>query len=125
MNSKLVLTYATFLYGVFGAGWLIVPNALGKFWAIAPGDNLTYMGHRYGAFMLGLPVITWLVRSMPNTPVRRAVLIGTLVTSFLTAAVSLYGALALGLNGWPAFAMELPLFVGLSWVLFIKPEPVV
>ena len=34
-------------------------------------------------------------------------------------------ALALGLNGWPAFAMELPLFVGLAWVLFIKPEPVV
>lgn len=125
MNSKLVMAYAAFLYGVFGVGWLIVPNALGKFWGIAPGDNFTYMGHRYGAFMLGLPVAAWLVRGMPNTPARRALMIGTLVSSFLTAAVSLYGALALGLNGWPAFAMELPLFLGLAWVLFIKPEPVV
>jgi hypothetical protein len=60
MKSKLVLTYAAFLYGIFGTGWLIVPNALGKFWAIAPGDNFTYMGHRYRAFMLGLPVAAWL-----------------------------------------------------------------
>ena len=125
MKSKLVLTYAAFLYGFFGAGWLIVPNILGKFWAIAPGDNFTYMGHRYGAFMLGLPVAAWLMRDMPNTPARRALMIGTFVASLLTAAASLYGAVALGLNGWPAFAMELPLFLGLAWVLFIKPEPVV
>ncbi len=125
MNSKLLLTYATFLYGFFGAGWLIVPNVLGKIWAIAPGDNFTYMGHRYGAYMLGLPVATWLMRSMPNTLARRALMIGTMVASFLTAAVSLYGALVLGLNGLPAFAMEIPLFLGLAWVLFIKPEPIV
>jgi len=125
MNSKLVLIYATCLYGFFGAAWLIVPNVLGKFWGIAPGDNFTYMGHRYGAYMLGLPVATWLMRNLPNTQARRALMIGTFVTSFLTAAVSLYGALALGLNGLPAFAMELPLFLGLAWVLFIKPESVV
>ena len=125
MNSKIVLTYAAFLYGFFGAAWLIVPNVLGKYWAIAPGDNFTYMGHRYGAIMLGLPVAAWLMRNMPNTPARRALMIGTFVASFLTASISLYGALALGLNGIPAFAMELPLFLGLAWVLFIKPEPVV
>jgi hypothetical protein len=129
MNSKLVskitLTYAALLYGFFGAAWLIAPNFLGKFWEIAPGDNFTYMGNRYGAFMLGLPVVAWLVRGMPNTPARRAVMIGTIIASFLTAAASLYGALALGLNGLPAFAMELPVVLGLAWVLFIKPEPVV
>jgi hypothetical protein len=125
MISKLTLTYAALLYGFFGAAWLIAPDALGQFWAIAPGDNFTYMGRRYGAFMLGLPVAVWLVRGMPNTPARRAVMIGTFVASFLTAAASLYGALALGLNGLPAFAMELPVAVGLAWVLFIKPEPVV
>ena len=125
MISKLALTYTALLYGFFGAAWLIAPDALGKFWAIAPGDNFTYMGHRYGAFMLGLPVAAWLVRGMPNTQARRALMIGAFVSSALTAAASLYGALALGLNGWPAFAMEIPLFVGLAWVLFIKPEPVV
>jgi hypothetical protein len=125
LNSKLVLTYAAFLYGFFGAAWLIVPNALGKFWGIAPGANFTYMGQRYGGFMLGLPVAVWLVRGMPNTPARRAVMIGTMIASLLTAGASLYGAAALGLNGWPAFAMEIPVFLGLAWVLFVKPEPVV
>jgi len=125
MNSKLVLTYTAFLYGFFGAAWLIAPDALGKFWAIAPGDNFTYMGHRYGAFMLGLPVAAWMMRGMPNTPARRALMVGACVASFLTAAASLYGALALGLNGLPAFVMEIPTFGGLAWVLFIKPEPVV
>ena len=39
MISKLVLTYAALLYGIFGAGWLIAPDALGKFWAIARVTN--------------------------------------------------------------------------------------
>ena len=125
MNSKIVLTYAAFLYGFFGTAWLIVPNVLGKYWGIAPGDNFTYMGHRYGAIMLGLPIAAWLMRDMSNTPARRALMIGTFFASFLTASVSLYGVLVLRLNGIPAFAMELPLFLGLAWVLFIKPEPVV
>ena len=125
MNSKLVLTYTGLLYGIFGAAWLIAPDALGKFWALAPGDNLTYLGHRYGAFILALAVAAWPVRGMPNTQARRALMIGAFVGTALTTALSLYGALALGLNAWPAFVSEFPLFVGFVWVLFIKPEPVV
>ena len=43
-------------------GWLIVPHRLGKYWRIAPGDNLVYMGRRYGAFMLGLVAAMWMAR---------------------------------------------------------------
>ena len=48
MNSKLVMTYAAFLYGVFGAGWLIVPNALGKFCHLFP-DRCRQSLRRAGA----------------------------------------------------------------------------
>jgi hypothetical protein len=41
----------------------------------------------------------------------------------LTDALSVYGALALGLNAWPACGVELALVVGFLWVLFINPEP--
>jgi hypothetical protein len=43
----------------------------------------------------------------------------------LTDGLSLYGALALGLNAWGAVAVESALVVGFAWVLWIKPEPVV
>jgi hypothetical protein len=59
-----------------------------------------------------------------NTQARRALMIGTLVSLVLTTALSLYGALALGLNAWPPFAVELVLTVGMAWALFVAPEPV-
>lgn len=111
--------------GVFGIGWLIMPDALAKYWRMAPSENLNYMGHRYGALLIGLGVTVWLARNALNTQARRALMIGAFVSLVLTTALSLYGALALGLNAWTPFAVELALTVGMAWVLFMKPEPVV
>jgi hypothetical protein len=52
-------------------------------------------------------------------------MMGAFVSLVLTTALSLYGAVALRLNAWPAFAVELVLSAGLAWVLFVKPDPVV
>jgi hypothetical protein len=56
VNSKLVLITTAVLIGIFGLGWLIMPDMMGNYWKIDPGDNLNYMGRRYAAFMLGLVV---------------------------------------------------------------------
>jgi len=125
VNSKLILTVTAVLIGIFGLGWLIVPDAMGNHWKIDPGDNLNYMGRRYGAFLLGLVVALWLARKAPNTQARRALMIGALFTLALTTALSLYGALGLALNAWPAVVVEFALVMGFVWALFIKPEPVV
>jgi hypothetical protein len=124
MSSKPVLTASAAAFGIFGAGWLLVPRMFYAFWEIV-GDTNQYMGRRYGAFMLGLMVISWLARDAPNTRARRAILLGSLVCWVLTDALSLYGALALGLNAWWPVAVESALVVGFVWVLLIKPEPVV
>jgi hypothetical protein len=125
VSSKLVLTATAVLIGLFGVGWLIVPDMMGNYWRIGPGDNLNYMGHRYAAFMLGLVVALWLARNAPNTQARRALMIGAFVALALTTAISLYGALALALNAWPAVVVESVLLTGFVWTLFIKPEPLV
>ena len=122
MSSKLVLTASAAAFGIFGAGWFIVPEMFYKYWAIVPDPN-QYMGRRYGAFMLGLMVMSWLARNVPNTQAKRAILVGSLVCWVLTDALSLYGALALGLNAWWPFGVELVLVVGFVWVLFINAEP--
>jgi hypothetical protein len=124
MSTKHVLTASAAAFGVFGAGWLMVPGMFYRYWAIVPDAN-QYMGRRYGAFMLGLMVMSWLARKAPNTPARRAMVVGSLVCWVLTDALSLYGALALGLNAWWPFAVELALVGGFVWVLFVNPEPVV
>ena len=56
MSRKHVLTASAAVFGIFGAGWLLVPEMFYRFWAIVPDPN-QYMGRRYGAFMLGLMVI--------------------------------------------------------------------
>ena len=124
MSSKVVLTASAAAFGIFGSGWFLLPETMYKYWAIVPDPN-HYVGRRYGAFMLGLAVISWLARGAPNTGARRAILVGSLVAWVLTDALSLYGALTLGLNAWPAFGVELALVVGFVWVVFIRPEPAV
>ena len=120
VSSRVVLT-ATTVLGIFGMGWLIMPDVFGRFWEIAPGENLNYMGHRYMGHRHG----ALLGRNALNTQARRALMIGAFVSLVLTTALSLYGAPALGLNAWSPFAVEFVLAVGLAWVLLIKPEPVV
>jgi hypothetical protein len=124
LNSKHALI-ATTLMGVFGIGWLIMPAVLASYWRMAPGENLNYMGHRYGALLIGLGVTVWLGRNALNTQARRALMTGALVSLVLTTALSLYGALALGLNAWAPFVVELTLTLGMAWALFVKPDPVV
>ena len=51
---------------------------------MAPGDNLNYMGHRYGALLIGLALTVWLGRNAPNTQARRALMIGAFVSLALT-----------------------------------------
>ena len=122
MRSKLVLTASTAAFGIFGAGWLIVPGMFYKYWAIVPDPN-RYMGRRYGAFMLGLMVISLLARNASHTDARRAIMIGSLVGWAITDALSLYGALSLGLNAWWPFGVELALVAGFVWTLFVNPDP--
>ncbi|HEY6195494.1 MAG TPA: hypothetical protein VI504_10660 [Candidatus Eisenbacteria bacterium] len=121
-SSKVALT-ATTLMGVFGLGWFFMPDALAKYWKLAPGADLDYMGHRYGALLIGLGVTVWLGRNALNTEARRALMAGALVSLVLTTALSLYGALALSLNAWPAFGVELVLTLGMAWAMFVRPEP--
>lgn len=75
--------------------------------------------------MLGLAAAAFLARNAPNTKARRALMSGAFVALAISTAISVYGAVALALNAWPAVIIESALLVGFLWVLFIKPEPVV
>ncbi len=125
VTSNIVLTATAVLIGAVGLGWLLAPDMMGDFWRISPGDSLNYMGHRYGALLLGLASGALLARDAPNTQARRALMTGAFVALAISTALSVYGALALALNAWPAVIIESILLAGFVWVLFIKPEPVV
>jgi hypothetical protein len=122
LKSKHVLSASAAAFGIFGAGWFLAPGMFYEYWAITPDPN-DYMGHRYGAFMLGLMTLSWMARSVANTQARRAIMMGSLVGWVLTDALSFYGV-TLGLNAWAPSLVELTLVLGFAWVLFVKPEPV-
>ena len=122
IHSRSALT-ATTLMGLFGIGWLVTPDFMERYWRMAPGENLDYMGRRYGALLVGLGVTVWLARKSPDHPARRAVMTGALVSLMLTTALSLFGALSRNLNAWPAFGVELVLTVGLAGAAVARRRP--
>ena len=58
-----------------------MPNVLGNYWRMAPGENLNYMGHRYGALLIGLGVTVWLGRDALNAQARHALISAPLFLS--------------------------------------------
>jgi len=122
VSTKRALTL-TSLLTVFGAGWLAVPDMMARYWKMVPNGTVDYMGRRYGAVLIGLGVAVWLERKALNTEARRALVVGALVALVPTTALSLYGVLAMKLNAWPPFVVELSMTLGLAWALFAKSDP--
>jgi hypothetical protein len=75
MSSKTILTASAAAFGIFGAGWLLVPQKLYEYWAIV-GDT-----SRYGPPLRGVHAVLMVVRGSRNAqhPARRAILVGSFV----------------------------------------------
>ena len=87
MTFKTTAVLSALLTFGLGVGYLFAGSVLVGRWQIDPTDSVLLFGRRIGASFLGLSVMFFLARAIPNSPARRALSSGAVVTCLLLAAL--------------------------------------
>ena len=75
----------------WGISWLLLPGQLFALYGLQESTALKYAGQFFGAALIGLAVIAWLIRNEPASTVRRAIVLALFITETLCFLVALIG----------------------------------
>jgi hypothetical protein len=104
----------------FGVGFIILPAHLGSLFGMSstPMSDLAF--RLYATALIGIGVLTWLIRKADDYDNQKPILTGLLVTDFGGFLVMLYAQLAGVLNalGWTVAILLLLLSAAYAYLLF-------
>jgi hypothetical protein len=116
INAVVILVYAV--------GALFVPATMLMMYGITSGVGEQLMIRYFGASMLALGLLSWLVRNGHDASLRRAIIPAFLVFDFSGGVVSLLGTLSKVMSplGWQVVVIYLLLCLGFGYFQFAKPD---
>ena len=125
MKPKLILTLSSIIYFLRAVGLLVAPAKLFNMYGITLDKTGEWNGQFLGGVLLGIGVLNWLARSLPEEEALRKILIANLVLDSMGFLLSLKGTLD-GLFGPPGWAPTIQhlIFVGLYGVLVFRKKSV-
>jgi len=106
----------------YAAGFLIIPATIMSWHGITADAYTILMARYFGVALLGIGLVTWLVRNAPESNTRDGIATGLALSYIVGFAVSLQGTLTGQMNalGWLPVAVYLLLFVGFGYFRFIE-----
>jgi len=123
VSFKIFMVIYAILSGVFGLGFVLVPGILFPIYGVEPNASLRFIGQLFGAVLISLAFLSWLVRNLGDSVNRRAILYALFAGETLGFIIALIGQIngVLNIFGWLIVAVYLFLAVGLAYFLFVKP----
>ncbi len=107
---------------VFGAPFVLLPQALLELYGVRLGDGGAFVARLYGASLFGSLAISWSARTARGSEALRAIVLGFFIydaIGFLVALAAQFSGLMNGV-GWTAVAVYLLLTLGFGYFQF-KP----
>ena len=119
--NTFMLVYAV-ISAVFGLGFVFIPGLLLPLYGVEPDAPLRLIGQLFGAVLVSLALLAWLVRNLRDSETQRPVIISLLVGEALGFILALIGQLNGVFNalGWSVIAVYLFFTLGLAYLLFSK-----
>jgi hypothetical protein len=116
INAVVILMYAV--------GALFMPATMLMMYGITSGVGEQLMIRYFGASMLALGLLSWLVRNSHDASLRRAIIPAFLIFDIAGGVVSLLGTLSnvMGPLGWQVVTLYLLLCFGFGYFQFAKPK---
>ena len=90
MTFKTTATVAAALTFGLAVAYLFAGGLLAARWQIEATEGILLYGRRIGAYFLGLALLLYLARSIPNSVARRAISTGAMVATSLLAALGIW-----------------------------------
>ena len=107
---------------VFGLGFVLMPGQLLPIYGVEPDAALRLIGQFFGAAIISLAILAWLVRNLSDSEARRAIILALLVGETLGFIMALIGQFngILNVLGWSVVLVYLVFTLGLAYFQFSK-----
>ena len=122
MKLNMFMVIVAIVAGLFGLGFVFIPDQVLSYYGAAPDASAHYMAQLFGAALLGFAVILWLCKDAEDSPARQAILLGLFVAEGVGFVVALIVQLGGGINalGWSTVLIYLLFALGFGYFRFIK-----
>lgn len=123
MKLKNLMVLNAIVSAVFGIGFLLVPAQVMQLYGFTVDAQLIYVGHLFGASLVGFAFLSWLARDAADSDTRRAIILALFVAEGVGFIVALMGQLAGTTNmlGWSTIAVYLLFALGFGYFQFARP----
>jgi len=122
MKLKILLVINAIVTVVFGVAFICVPSQVYTQYGIESNLHLNYVGQLFGAALLAIAVLSWLVRNTTDSVARRAVVVAFFVGDTVGFVVSVIAQFRGAMNalGWSTVVIYLLLALGFASFTFKK-----
>ncbi len=123
MKLSTFMAIASVLALVFGLAFILVPTQTMSLYGITLEVGGQWVGRYLGSAFLGIAVITWGARKIPQGDALRAVIFGELVVSVTGLIVAVLNKISAG-NAlvWSTVVIYIFLTAGFGYFYFAKPK---
>jgi hypothetical protein len=83
MRTAVLLMVTTFVYGLYGLGFLLIPHQMIALYGGEIGDIGEFTTRLYGSLLVGVAIICWFARDAQKDDSFHAILIGMFVATLL------------------------------------------
>jgi len=120
MNVKAFLAIAAAIAVVYGIAFITVPDFVQATYGMTSTASSILAARYFGLTLLGLGLVTWLVRETSDQKALRGLLSGLAIQSLIGALVSIWGTTSGTMNGmgWSAVLIYAVLLAGYVYYLF-------
>ena len=122
MGLKILLVINAIVTVVFGVAFIFAPSYVYSQYGIESNLNLNYMGQIFGAALLAIAILSWLVKNTNDSVARRAIVVAFFVGDTVGFIVSLIAQIRGAMNalGWSVVVIYLLLALGFASFTFKK-----
>jgi hypothetical protein len=122
MKVTALMVVNAIVAGLFGIGFVLVPDLLLSQYGITTDAPFELVGQLFGAALIGFAALTWTARNATDSDAGRAILLALFVADAIGFAVALIGQLGGIVNalGWSTVVIYLVLALGFGYFRFAK-----
>ncbi|MDT8307007.1 MAG: hypothetical protein RRC07_13840 [Anaerolineae bacterium] len=124
MKSRTLFVINTVIAVPFGIGSVLAPKTFLSLYGASLEPAGALMMQFGGTWLIGIGLLTWLVRDATEVKIRRQIMVALLMMYIIGFVVALLGQLSAALNalGWLVVGINAFLVLGYATTLFSQPE---
>ena len=108
---------------VYGICFVLIPSQVLLVYGLTAGAGEVLMGQYFGVALIGIGLITWLIKNVTEPIATGAVILALLISDVIGFIISVIGTISGVMNsfGWSAVIIYLFLTIGFAYFQFKKP----